>query len=235
LAVSTDEAVTRVQEIVGPGAGPRRSLALARLARALATLGGQREVTAAHCDEAARLIGLRITEAPQAADRTDGETHRPPPPPLPPPGDTAPRGARSEKRPRPADEAPLLASGPAQGVGPAPGAPAGTPYPEDEAAALREFTPLRNPWQRRSGPGSARGAVVGTRRARDLRDLALVRTVREAAMHQRVRGHTEFTVTPVDLHSNIRAPAPERLLTLLLDHTCRGDWDWQDALTPFLQ
>ncbi|MFE9878983.1 magnesium chelatase [Streptomyces sp. NPDC005784] len=235
LAVSTDEAVTRVQEIVGPGAGPRRSLALARLARALATLGGQREVTAAHCDEAARLIGLRITETPQASDRTDDGTPRPPPPPLPPPGDTAPRGARSEKRPRPADEAPLLASGPAQGVGPAPGAPAGTPYPEDEAAALREFTPLRNPWQRRSGPGSARGAVVGTRRARDLRDLALVRTVREAAMHQRVRGHTEFTVTPVDLHSNIRAPAPERLLTLLLDHTCRGDWDWQDALTPFLQ
>ncbi|MFF3885276.1 magnesium chelatase [Streptomyces sp. NPDC001914] len=236
-AFSTDEAVTRVQEILGAGAGPRRSLALARLARALATLGGHGEVTARNCDDAARLIGLRITGAPPATDRADGETPRlpPPSPPLPPSGEGTRRGARSEKNPRPADEAPLLAPGAAQGVGAAPGAPAGTPYPEDEAVALREFTPLRNPWQRRSGPAAVRGTVVGTRRARDLRDLALVRTVREAALYQRVRGHTEFTVVPADLHSNVRAPAPEHLLTLLLDHTCRGEWDWQDALTPFLQ
>ncbi|MER5395332.1 magnesium chelatase [Streptomyces sp. NPDC002599] len=235
LAVSGDETVTRVHEILGPGAGPRRSLALARLARALATLGGHREVTAAHCEDAARLIGIRVAEAPPPAEPPESGGSRVPPPPLPRPGDLTRRGARSENRPRPPDEAPMLASGPAQGVGPGPGAPAGVPYPEDEAADLREFTPLRNPWQRRSGPATARGAVVGTRRARDLRDLALVRTVREAAVHQRIRGHAEFTVTAVDLHSNVRAPAPEHLLTLLLDHTCRGDWDWQDALTPFLQ
>lgn len=232
FATTTDEAITRVQEILGPGARPRRSLALARLARALATLGGQREVTARHCDEAARLIGLRVTEPTQAGDR---EAPRTLPPPLTHPGDTGRRRGRREQRRRSGDEQPLLASGPAEGVGPAPGVTLGMPYPEDEAGTLREFMPLRNPWQRRSGPASARGAVVGTRRARDLRDLALVRTVREAAVHQRVRGNTEFTVAPVDLHSHIRAPAPERLLTLLLDHTCRGDWDWQGALTPFLQ
>jgi magnesium chelatase subunit D len=235
LAVSGDATITRVHEILGPGAGPRRSLALARLARALATLGGQREVTAAHCEDAARLIGLRVAEAPPSAGRLESGESRVQPPPLPRSGDFTRRGARSENRTRPPDEAPMLASGPAQGVGPGPGAPAGVPYPEDEATAFREFTPLRNPWQRRSGPATARGAVVGTRRARDLRDLALVRTVREAAVHQRIRGHAEFTVTAVDLHSNVRAPAPEHLLTLLLDHTCRGDWDWQDALTPFLQ
>ncbi|AVH56535.1 MULTISPECIES: magnesium chelatase [Streptomyces] len=235
FAATTEEAVTRVQEILGPGAGPRRSLALARLARALATLGGQREVTAAHCEDAARLIGLRVTEPAPSADRPDSGEPGPLPAPLPHPGDTGRRGGRSNRRRRPEEEQPLLASGPAEGVGSAPGAPLGMPYPEDDAVALREFMPLRNPWQRRSGPASARGAVVGTRRAHDLRDLALLRTVREAAVHQRIRGYEDFTVAPVDLHSNLRAPAPERLLTLLLDHTCRGDWDWQDALTPFLQ
>ncbi|MEU4085571.1 magnesium chelatase [Streptomyces aureus] len=235
LAVTGDEAVTRVHEILGPGASRRRTLALARLARALATLGGQREVTAAHCEDAARIIGIRVAGAPPPAGRVESEETRVPPPPLPRRDGPSRRGARSESRSRPSDEAPLLASGPARGVGPGPGVPAGVPYPEDEATVLREFTPLRNPWQRRSGPATARGPVVGTRRARDLRDLALVRTVREAAVHQRIRGHREFTVTAVDLHSNVRAPAPEHLLTLLLDHTCRGDWDWQDALTPFLQ
>ncbi|GGN78037.1 magnesium chelatase [Streptomyces albiflavescens] len=235
FATTTDRAVTRVHEILGPGAGPRRSLALARIARALATLGGHREVTAQHCEEAARLIGLRVTEPTPADDRADSEAPGPRLPPLPRPGDIGRRGGRPAKRRRSEEKLPLLASGPAEGVGPAPGATLGMPYPEDEAMALREFMPLRNPWQRRSGPTSTRGAVVGTRRARDLRDLALVRTVREAAVHQRIRGNREFTVAPVDLHSNLRAPAPERLLTLLLDHTCRGDWDWQDALTPFLQ
>ncbi|MFD4409555.1 magnesium chelatase [Streptomyces sp. NPDC058476] len=235
FATTTYEAVTRVQQILGPGADPRRSLALARLARALATLGGQREVTVRHCEEAARLIGLRVTEPAPPPDRADGEPPALSPPPPPRPGDTGRGGGRPAKRRRTEEELPLLASGPAEGVGPAPGATLGMPYPEDEAVALREFMPLRNPWQRRSGPASARGTVVGTRRARDLRDIAIVRTVREAAVHQRVRGNTEFAVAPVDLHSNIRAPAPERLLTLLLDHTCRGDWDWQDALTPFLQ
>ncbi|MGW1532013.1 magnesium chelatase [Streptomyces aureus] len=235
LAAGSDEAITRVMEILGPGAGPRRSLGLTRLARALATLAGQSEVTAAHCEDAARLIGLRITEAPTSAERTDLDATRTLPPPPLHVGDSGRRATRAEKKPRSADEAALLTAGPAQGVGVVPGAPTGMPYPEDEAVALREFTPLRNPWQRRSGPASTHGAVVGTRRARDLRDLALVRTVREAAVHQRIRGNREFTVAPVDLHSNVRAPAPERLLMLLLDHTCRGDWDWQDALTPFLQ
>ncbi|MER6709443.1 magnesium chelatase, partial [Streptomyces fumanus] len=141
--------------------------------------------------------------------------------------------------PRPAGDRALLETGPAEGIGGAPGgspAGSGTPFPEDEASGPPDATPLRSPGRRTSGPALARGPVIGTRRATDLRDLAYVRTVREAAVHQRVRGTDRFTVSPADLHSNIRAGAPERVLVLLLDHTCRGgDWDWQDALTPFLQ
>ncbi|MFD1657839.1 magnesium chelatase [Streptomyces caeni] len=243
VARVTDEVLTRVPEFLGPDAGVRRELALARLARTLAALDGAPAALARHCDAAALLMGLTAADAPHPGDGDSGaadpspfaQRPRPASRPVPRRGDGAPPG----DRPRPEDGEPLLESEPPEGIGTgegrAPVVPA-TPYPEDEAEVLRDFAPLRNPWQRRRGAASARGVAVGTRRARDLRDLAHVRTVREAAVHQRVRGNRRFTVSPVDLHSYVRAGTPERMLVLVLDHTCRpGDWDWQDALTPFLQ
>ncbi|MFE9093705.1 magnesium chelatase [Streptomyces sp. NPDC007264] len=239
----TDEALGRVPEFLGPDAGVRRELALARLARTLAALDGAQAASARHCDEAALLMGLTVTDAAHPGSADSGVLDpafsarhpRPASRRLPRRGDGAPLG----DGPRPEHDGPLLESEPPEGIGTdagrAPVVPA-TPYPEDEAEVLRDFAPLRNPWQRRRSVASARGVAVGTRRARDLRDLAHVRTVREAAVHQRVRGHRRFTVSPVDLHSYVRAGTPERMLVLVLDHTCRADdWDWQDALTPFLQ
>ncbi|MFF3463957.1 magnesium chelatase [Streptomyces sp. NPDC002619] len=237
-----DDALTRVRDLLGPEASARRELALARLARTIAAVGGAHRAEAWHADAAARLIGLAPPDAPderesepRPADASPSPTH-----PGATPSDAVRRPAtvdRSRKRPPMPGEA-LLETEPAEGLGPALGAaPAvpATPYPEDEAEALRDFAPLRSPWQRRAGTVSPRGVVVGTRRARDLRDLALVRTVREAAVHQKARRTEQFTVLPVDLHSHIRAGTPERILVLVLDHTCRDDWDWQDALTPFLR
>ncbi|MFE9994109.1 magnesium chelatase [Streptomyces avermitilis] len=241
-ATVTDDAITRVRDLLGPDAGVRRELSLARLARALATLGGARTATAAHCDEAARLMGLAVTEAPQTAGQPADPANSPPSAPRRGPvprGTTAERGRHDQgDRRRLEAGQPLLETEPAEGIGSAPGGTPqalDTPYPEDEADALRDFAPLRSPWQQTAGPASLRGVVIGTRRARDLSDLALVRTAREAAVHQRIRRTERFTVSPVDLHSHVRAGAPEHLLVLLLDHTCRADWDWQDDLTPFLQ
>lgn len=240
-ATVTDDAIARVRELLGPDASVRRELALARLTRTLATLDGERTATARHGDEAARLVGLGVTPAPQSADPGPGPTD-------PPPSARTGQGSQSsvpdlsrpaqDKPHRPRPGRPLLETEPAEGIGSIPGgAPAvrATPYPEDDAVAPGDYAPLRNPWQRTAGPASTRGVVIGTRRARELRDLAYVRTVREAAVHQRVRRTERFTVSPVDLHSNVRAGASERLLVLVLDHTCREDWDWQDALTPFLE
>ncbi|UPZ28981.1 magnesium chelatase [Streptomyces sp. LRE541] len=238
----TDEVITRVARLLGPDTGVRRQLALARLARALAALQGDDTAGVAHCDEAARLMGLAAGDSPRQPVSAAGP---PPPTPVPsrpvprPRGDAVRRGQSDQHERRWAEAGQtLLESEPAEGVGSAPGGTPtvfATPYPEDRADVLRDFAPLRSPWQRTPGTAPQRGLVIGSRRARDLNDLAYVRTVREAAVHQRVRHAEGFTVSPADLHSHVRAGAPERLLVLVLDHTCRGDWDWQDMLTPYLQ
>ncbi|WP_189878689.1 magnesium chelatase [Streptomyces bluensis] len=247
VATVTDDALERVRELLGrdtSAPGIRRELALARLARTLAALDGERTATARHCDAAARLIGLAVAEPAQPAETAVGPATALPSPPRRGPlqGDAhRDRGGRAGGDPQPRREPGerLLETEPAEGIGTSPGGAPETlagPFPEDEADVLRDFAPLRSPWQHTAGPAAARGVVIGTRRARDLRDLAYVRTVREAAVHQRLRRTERFTISPVDLHSHVRASAPERLLVLVLDHTCRGgDWDWQDALTPFLQ
>ncbi|MFS8198755.1 magnesium chelatase [Streptomyces sp. CWNU-52B] len=240
----TDEAVTRVGRLLGPDTGVRRQLALARLARALAALEGEHTATAAHCDAAARLMGLTVVETPRAFEPAPDTAEPAPPPPR-----VAPSPRRDAARRGPGDQAErrraeagqtLLETEPAEGIGSAPGgAPAtpATPYPEDRADVLRDFAPLRSPWQRTAGTNSQRGVVIGSRRARDLNDLAYVRTVREAAVRQRVRRADRFTVSATDLHGYVRTGAPEHMLVLVLDHTCRGgwDWDWQDTLDPYLQ
>ncbi|MEV0903349.1 magnesium chelatase [Streptomyces hokutonensis] len=239
-AAVDDDALTRVYELLGPEGNIRRELSLARLARALATLDGERVATAGHCDAAARLMGLAVTEVPaEPTGDVPGSELPPSRPGRRPQGDTGERRrAEPDERHRPESGQPLLESEPAQGVGAGRGGTQtvlATPYPEDEADELREFAPLRSPWQRTAGSASLRGVVIGTRRATDLSDLAHVRTVREAAVHQRIRRTERFTVSPVDLHSHIRSGSPEHLLVLLLDHTCRADdWDWRDTLTPFL-
>ncbi|MEV0220153.1 magnesium chelatase [Streptomyces sp. NPDC050704] len=243
-AAVTDHALTRIRELLGPDTSVRRELALARLARTVAALDGERMAGVRHCDAAARLLGLAVADVPRPAGSEPPAQGSPPPSAEPGsvlrirPGDRS-RTDGDERRRHPETGEPLLESEPPEGIGTAQGgAPAvpATPFPEDDAEAPRDFAPLRSPWQRTAGPASARGVVVGTRRARDLRDLAYVHTVREAAVHQRVRGAERFTVSPVDLHSHVRAGIPERMLVLVLDHTCRDDdWDWQDALAPFLQ
>ncbi|MFF4896764.1 magnesium chelatase [Streptomyces sp. NPDC001068] len=239
-ATVTDEALERVHMLLGPGPSVRRELALARLARAVAAVRGERTATAAHCDAAARIMGLTVPDRPLPIVAAD------PPQPVPLPSlrrihSASYRSTSDEsvsERETTAPAQPLLETEPAEPIGSnSGGTPAvlATPYPEDETEVLRDFAPLRSPWQRTAGPASARGTVIGTRRAGNLRDLAYVRTVREAAVHQRLRRAERLTILPVDLHSHVRAGTPDRMLVLVLDHTCReDDWDWQDALAPFL-
>ncbi|MEU3508301.1 magnesium chelatase [Streptomyces longwoodensis] len=239
----TDEALARVAELLGHDPSVRRELALARTARAVAALHGERTAEPRHCDAAAQLIGLPMPGLPRAAP-DDG-----PQPSGAPSFPHRPDGARRNRGPSelPVDQdegvsgcpspQPLLATEPPEPIGTTPSrVPPATPFPEDEAEPLRDFAPLRSPWQRTSGLAATRGVVVGARRAGNLRDLAYVRTVQEAALHQRLRRTERFTISAVDLHSHVRSGSPEHMLVLLLDHTCRdGDWDWQLPLAPFLQ
>ncbi|WP_328950437.1 hypothetical protein OG778_23685 [Streptomyces sp. NBC_00184] len=223
--------------------GHRRALALARIARALARLdggaplGGPLRGTAAHVGRAARLIRLRTVDRsepppegspePQVGARPDTA-----PDPLR-PGSVRPSGGGTEPGipvHDPQSEVPL-------GLGPVTeGRPAtGNPYPEDNAGPGPDRAALRAPARRTAGARAARGPVVGVRRARDLWDLAPSRTAMEAAKYRAHRGGSgPLQIYPQDLRGYVRAPEPVRVLTLLLDHTCRGDWDWSATLEPFL-
>ncbi|MET9916466.1 hypothetical protein ABZZ04_05205 [Streptomyces sp. NPDC006435] len=228
---------SRVLELLDDqdGTGQRRPLALARTARALARLDGAGRLTAGHAEAAARLVRLRGARHPSVE-----------PPPEPGTADTARSAPRILPEPRPGTDrhpapgTPVLEPGPAEHIGSAraagPWPPDDTPYPEDAPGPPPEDTALRTPARRATGPRAARGPVVGVRPARDLWDLAPVRTAMEAAKYRAVReGGDRLVILPRDLRGYVRAPEPVRMLTLVLDHTCREDWDWHPALEPFLQ
>ncbi|MFF7447994.1 MULTISPECIES: magnesium chelatase [unclassified Streptomyces] len=247
----SEEGAARAVALFDADRGSRRALGLARLARALAVFAGDADCGPERVDEAARLIGVaaRPPVPPGSglpADRSpvthegDGERRPVPEPakPDPVPDDALaaqPSGAAVAVPAGPAEALDTFAADTGDGVG--------SPFPEDDARLLREFAPLRIPWQRRPEPSSARGPVIGVRSATALRDLAFVATAIEAAKHQNLPGRRalrgdgegRLVVLPGDFRSYARLPVAERMLVLLLDHTCRRGWDWQPALAPYLQ
>jgi magnesium chelatase subunit D len=251
-SVLSEDAAHRVVETIGPGMGSRRLIALGRLARALATLDGRGVADGRYVDAAARLIGLRASSPhatqPAPTEAVDAEVGSENPPHSLPAEKIAQADEPNEDG---SDEAlttqALLEAGPVEAFDSIPideqEGPRSTD-PVDDAKPMREFAPLRTPWQRRVGASSSRGLVIGVRQATSLHDLGLVPTMIEAAKYQNLpsrreqvnqNGTTRLVVIPRDLRSYVRSPEPERLLAILLDHTCRKGWDWQDALAPYLR
>ncbi|MEU9198947.1 hypothetical protein [Streptomyces sp. NPDC048332] len=230
--------------------GQRRALALARIARALARLdgagsatadgvplGSPLQVTAGHVGRAARLISLRslppVAAPPDEAPVQDAPERPDPGRDLyrPEPRTGTERGTEPGIPVHDPESAVPLGQTPVAGERPAPAAP----YPEDITGPGPGGVTLRIPTRRAVGARASRGPVVGVRRARDLWDLAMVRTAMEAAKHRARRGGSgPLVILPQDLRGYVRAPEPVRMLTLLLDHTCRGDQDWSATLEPFL-
>lgn len=254
----TEEAAAHAVGLFGGDADGRRAIGLARLARVLAVVNGAETCGPDRVDEAARLLGLAApppgptsnSRSTSGTSLTTGDdsgstslaTDGRPPPPRP-QSDPVPEDTTSTGRP---GGAMTLPAGPTEALDTfttATGEVPGSPFPEDDARFLEEFAPLRIPWQRRPEPSSARGPVIGVRSATTLRDLAVVATVMEAAKHQNLPGRRalgaggdgQLVVLPGDFRSYARLPVAERMLVLLLDHTCRRGWDWQPALAPYLQ
>jgi len=241
-----DGAIERAVALHNARHGMRRPLALLRLARATARLAEAPVVTADHVDEVAMLTGLIVptptptsrraateTAEPRAHQDRDRQALHPPP-----------DQDRAEFSPARTDVVePVLTAAPAESL-PAITVNVATPlpYPEDDADPNREAEPLKLPWQRAAGSPSDRGPVVGTTPARNLGDIAWSDSVRHAALYQHFRLRSvlathrgRLLVTGADLLAYRRVALPQRMLVLLLDHTCRHGWDWLPTLAPYLR
>jgi magnesium chelatase subunit D len=73
-------------------------------------------------------------------------------------------------------------------------------------------------------------------RTRSTADIALVPTLLEAAKFHALRpAGNGVTIQREDWRRYRRGCTPNRLLVLVLDHTCRRGWDWIPALSAYLQ
>lgn len=255
----TDAAFTRMLDYFDPTvtAVARREQALIRLAVALARLDAAPEVDASYVDTAAQLIGL-VSSVRQTEDKDSSLS------------ETQPSNAQSDQLPAtPSDPGgikkdesdatreqdsgqssskPVYASDNSELLEPLPMLhTSGTepPYPEDTAPLEHELTPLRLPWRRTNMAATARGQIIGVERTTGLYDLALVRTLLEAAKFKNVRHKRRveptkqpgnaLMISPTDLHRYRHAAVPEQVLVLLLDYTCLRGWDWWAVVKPHIQ
>jgi magnesium chelatase subunit D len=222
----------------------RRDLALARVARALAALDSSDAVVPDHVQQAAVLLGLKLAA-----------TIWPPLPSSPP---ASPAGAPTDVEPTPAMPEAVVEERVSTGDE---GGTTGRQqpatailgdltvaadlfrtgiYPEDDPDAIPEFSSLRNSWQDTRRPRSLRGHIIGTEPTRSLADIAVVPTAFEAAKFQPIRRLTsrapgELVILGSDFRRYRRQPRPDTAVVLVLDHTCRRDWDFVTALAPYLR
>jgi magnesium chelatase subunit D len=241
---TSDSALRHVVGCLPPArSGSRRDLALARIARALAALEGESVVEPRHVDLAARNYGFA-----SASVREPDRATRSPEPARPAARANAGAGQGTPAIELSPPEIPLELGGglpEALDLNPLPDIPRAllAAYPEDAAYYDSDVGLLRATWHRLPGELLHGGHPIGTQPAREVRDVSVSATLFAAAKYQQIRcrraGHRPdghpLHVSPADIHSYRRSPVPAYLMVLLLDHTCRRDWDWSGALAPFLQ
>ncbi|NMG18978.1 hypothetical protein [Brasilonema bromeliae] len=220
---------------------PRREIALARLSLANARLVGAKQMTTEQVDTAAGMIGLTIGIKQKAKRSTQSSEPQPELTKL--TESTSVSTPSSEQLELSPEQEPVYESDEPEELPATPltfNAIPVNPYPEDEAPIEREAASLRLPPRRFRASAAARGVIIGVEKATNMRDLALVRTLLEAAKFQPIRqqGKTHsqrrLVLSLTDLHSYRRAPVAEQMLMLVLDHTCLLDCNWQEELLPYL-
>lgn len=247
----SDAAARAVLEFLPVAEGHRRELAVARLARAEACLRGDPEIAPEHVTAAAEMLGLDLAPVPPVETPAANPEAQPPTS-----GDKAGLSHRGEDAPvilSPSNTAGATGragiqaiTSEAQSTGaqvPLKGARQDTSTPNETSAgdeAPLEAMRLRPPAPRSSASRVLHGQVIGIQGARDLRDLSVVSTLLEAAKYQRIRqgsspGVSGSQVWPADLRGYRRAPPPDHLLVVVLDHTCLTGWNWRGALAPYLR
>ena len=242
----TPEATARILDYSAKMAMPRREIALARLSLAHARLKGVAEMSTDDVNAAAKMIGLEAVK--KTIEKLPPEIYQPVTPTKTPQGQTEELKDLIDK-PQPntenisvpvyePDKTEYLESTSLLTVTYPP-----KPYPEDTAPVERELASLRLPTRSFRSKTTNRGPIIGVEKATTFQDIALVRTLLEAAKFQpirrRVRNLTandewRLILSPTDLYSYRRAPVADQMLTLVLDHTCLQNCKWQEELLPYL-
>ena len=246
--MSTDAIELVVRMIRGVSAPVRRDLALARTARALAFLEGSPRVLDEHVLRAAGVLGLDVAERGRSAPQPAAQARESGPVEPEPPGKTSAPGAVGDDLKGTGRRELVTVTGFAPAVlddltVPAELLRSGI-YPEDNPDSIPEYASLREPWQHNHRSRATRGPAVGTEPTRSLADIAFVATAFEAAKFQPMRtggrhhgpdGHNQLAIWGCDLRRHRRQRRPDTAVVLVLDHTCRHDWDWSGALAPYLR
>ncbi|MEH1850497.1 MAG: hypothetical protein V7L11_02155 [Nostoc sp.] len=239
----TPEAIARILDYTPKMSTPRREIALARLSLAHTRLTGAAEMSADDVNAAAEMIGLEAVK--KTIKELPPETSQPVTPTKTPEVKTEEvkdlidkSQSNTETKSVPvyeSDKTEYLESTSLTVTYPP------KPYPEDTAPVERELASLRLPTRSFRSKTANHGLIIGVEKATTFQDIALVRTLLEAAKFQPIRRRrvknltaNRLILSPTDLYSYRRAPVAEQMLTLVLDHTCLQNCKWQEELLPYL-
>lgn len=234
-----ETSVNRILEYTVNEIYPRREIALTRFSQALAKLEGVSEIEITHVDTAAKIIGLQppisTTEIPENSPFADSnlkpDSQPRKPPSLEPKSNFKPSTDKAE--------IPVYESDTKQPLPSTPLIVKGAAYPEDNAPVEREAASLRLPTRRFAAKTATRGIIIGVEKAKNLQDIAIVRTVLEATKFQPIRRKNSINaregliLSGSDFYCYRRSPVAEQMLMLLLDHTCLQNCNWQETLLPY--
>ncbi len=245
MATITDEAIARVEAYFTKNvpSGMRCLFALARLARGLASLEKEAEVSIAMVDRAAKILGLsQNLSLPIAPVILPIE-------PIPKKTIVNPQPDRQnsadvgeDEKIQPVVKPDVETIFPVAAVEPEPETLENL-YLEDDCPAMRELEPLKIPIASARSPRSGFGHPIGTQPAATLEDISLFGTVFEAAKFQNYRRNLpqfkhdsrHFRIWLSDLRSYRRVPVPQYQLICAIDFTCLQDREWENALIPHLR
>ncbi len=245
MATMSDEAIARVLAYFTKKVpmGMRRLFALARLARGLASLENEAEVSVLMVDRAAKLLGLSQNLSLPIQPVIE------PIEPIP----SKPKEPKINSQPDRRDSDEVSGKEQTQSVVKpnveeifpvaAVESEPENPYLEDDCPAMRELEPLKIPIASTRSPRSGFGHPIGTQPAATLEDISLFGTIFEAAKFQNYRHNLpqfknkprHFRIWLSDLRSYRRIPMPQYQLICALDFTCLQDREWENALILHLR
>ena len=224
----------------------RREIALARFASTYAQLEAADSVTVKHVDKVAKIMGLKL-ERNNINNSIDFKSFTPQPETE--DNDFEPRRSpelseiKDESLSNNPPEIPVYQSQ-VSNYFPDTDLPEITllenPYIEDTTSLEREIDSLKLPTRISQSKTIHRGTIIGVEKTTNANDLAIVRSLLEAAKFQKIRqkkqgnNYHKLKILPSDLYRYRRASVAEQMFMLLLDYTCLEYCQWEEKLLPYL-